>query len=1100
MAEYEVGTGHLAVVPSFRGFRRAVTRESTAAGREGSRGFGKAMGKGSQVAGGQAGRGFAKGFKQSATVNRALRGLNDEVKKASSKIGRARDVERTAAGRVRVAEAQLAEARKKYAADSSQVIRAEERLAGAQRKHEIAQSGLQAATGRLTAAQQALASAQSAVGKTGGFAAKLREDISPIAGHVRAAAARMGEFYRSSQLMAPVRTAVQGIGAAWTQASGVMKGLGSNVVRPLADRFVGLAKSAGNSLKSTVRDMPIVGSAVQSVSTGLSRAGTVLGNFGRAGANVASTMLGAFAPIGGRIASSLGNGLASVARVGVDAAMQIGSAFESALGLVATAAVGTLVASIKGGFGRLVSVENATAKMRGFGLATETVERVMDDVRDAVQDTMYTTGDMANIASQALVAGVKPGKQLNNLLASVKNTASGTGRELSEIGDIMSKVAASGTAHTLELNQLQKRGVPIWNLLAKEMNKSVDEVRSMATEGIELDTVVNTLNSSMGSMAKEMGETTTASIANMRSAFSRFGEALMQESFPGIKAIADLIKTVMNIAIELIGPLKEAFGFDQIGPGIEKIKTVTKSLQFFLDMLKRDGAGAQSAVAGIVDRAKELAPVIGLAAAAALPMIAGMLSKLPIIGSMFSGLGGGLLAGLAPILAAGGILAMLSMDPGQFASMIDGLVSSAVSGIGSMVESLVGLLGELVPKMVENLTANAPVLAAGFGQLLQGLAAALPQLIEGLVSAIVELIPAIVDALVASLPALIDGGIKLLLAIVDGLVSAIPQLVTAVVEAIPQVITALVSAIPQLIEGALQLFLGLIDGLVQALPQILTAVIEAIPVLIEGLVSQLPALIQGAIDLFLGIITGLANAIPQIVEAIIRAIPQFVSAIARSVPQLISGAVTLFLGLVSGLGRAIPQIIGAIGRMIPQLVSAVVRGVPQLISAGWDLLKGLARGIANAASLVMDAIGNVVTGAIDWAKGLLGIKSPSRVFMTIGKQVGQGFTNGIDGMTGAAKRSAEKIVKVTKDAFAGLKNVGADLSFGKSSFDAEIGDAAARVARVEASLRGTARVGAKRLARDVAASSVSQTNNVTMLERDPRVVFRQLNRELEVAL
>jgi phage-related protein len=84
-------------------------------------------------------------------------------------------------------------------------------------------------------------------------------------------------------------------------------------------------------------------------------------------------------------------------------------------------------------------------------------------------------------------------------------------------------------------------------------------------------------------------------------------------------------------------------------------------------------------------------------------------------------------------------------------------------------------------------------------------------------------------------------------------------------------------------------------------------------------------------------------------------------------------------------------IVQAIPKVVPKIVS-------QLVSMGRDLIEGLARGIANAGNAVMNAIGNVVNGAVDWAKGLLGIKSPSRVFMGIGKFTIQGMINGMDQM------------------------------------------------------------------------------------------------------
>lgn len=62
---------------------------------------------------------------------------------------------------------------------------------------------------------------------------------------------------------------------------------------------------------------------------------------------------------------------------------------------------------------------------------------------------------------------------------------------------------------------------------------------------------------------------------------------------------------------------------------------------------------------------------------------------------------------------------------------------------------------------------------------------------------------------------------------------------------------------------------------------------------------------------------------------------------------------------------------------------------------GAMILDGLKNGILSRVQAVKDAISGAVTGVIDKAKGVLGIHSPSRVFMGIGGYTMQGMANGI---------------------------------------------------------------------------------------------------------
>jgi len=1053
-------TGFVPIAPTFKGFRRNVDRTVSDASNSASKRFSKAMSRGGDVAGGLAGRGFSRGFQKSSSVSTALKSVQREMSSAAQAVSKTRLKEADAAGKVRVAEAQLTEARSKHAAGSSQVVRAEERLASARRAHTTISTELGAETKRLTEAQRVLASAQAGVGRSSRVWTQIGKDLAPVRTQLIGATASLGAFYRTSAGLAPVRSAVAGISMAWTRASGVMTGLGPVVLRPLAKRFTETARSAGSWAKQTITQMPVVGRAVSAVGNALGRTGTVLGGLARAGQTAARGIMSALGPVGGRIASTLGRGFQSAVSMAGQAASSIGRAFQGVLGGVVTAGVVGLLGSLKGGFDRLASVETATAKMRGFGLATETVDTVMAQVKDSVQGTIYTVGDMGNAAAAAVLAGVKPGEKLSGYMALLKNTATAAGAPLSEIQSIFGKIVANvGGPVTTELNQLTDRGIPAWTILADKMGLSVTEVKKLASEGeITSDVIVEHLGGAMSQMAEEVGGTTTSALQRMRSSFSRFGEALMQESFPGVKALADAVRAVMDAAIALMGPIKQAFGLDEVGPAIEKINGFTDRVTAFTEMIKSGSSEGTTAIAQIVEKIRELAPVLGIAAVAALPLMGGFLSSLPLIGPMLAGLGPGLLGGLAPLLAGGGLIAMLGMEPSAFAGVVMGIVSSVTSGFGSAVSSISSLLQDLIPVMVENLTANAPILGEGFRQLLLGLTASVGQIIPALVSAVVELVPAIVGALVSALPGIIQGGIALLLGIVQGLVSAIPQLVKAVVGAVPQLVSALVSALPLLMQGALELFLGIVQGLVQAIPEIITAIVQAIPELVTALVSQIPALIEGALQLFLGLITGLVQAIPQILTALIGAIPQIVTALVGTIPQLITGAIQLFLGIVTGLVQATPEILKAVIGMIPQIIEALIDAVPQLLQAGVDLVRGLVKGIIDSAPLVMDAIGDMIGGAIGWAKDLLGIKSPSRVFRQIGDFLTQGFAVGVLKSADKVKTATSKLVSLVKNQFEKLDGQRAAAQKRLANLEAKRADeqykASLRVADLQARLQG----------------------------------------------
>lgn len=129
------GSAWIGVKPNFSGFNRATVQGATAGGKAGGKAMGKAFG------------------------DEAAASAKVSTRKLSADLGRARDSEATAAGRVRVAEARLAEARTSGRAKASQLASAEESLAKAQRDLTKAQDRTKGATERLTAAKDRNAAA-----------------------------------------------------------------------------------------------------------------------------------------------------------------------------------------------------------------------------------------------------------------------------------------------------------------------------------------------------------------------------------------------------------------------------------------------------------------------------------------------------------------------------------------------------------------------------------------------------------------------------------------------------------------------------------------------------------------------------------------------------------------------------------------------------------------------------------------------------------------------------------------------------------------------------------------------------------------------------
>ena len=111
---------------------------------------------------------------------------------------------------------------------------------------------------------------------------------------------------------------------------------------------------------------------------------------------------------------------------------------------------------------------------------------------------------------------------------------------------------------------------------------------------------------------------------------------------------------------------------------------------------------------------------------------------------------------------------------------------------------------------------------------------------------------------------------------------------------------------------------------------------------------------------------------------------------------------------------------------IGSAIMSALSSIPgRVASIGSQIVQGIANGISGAAGVVVSKITGVVGGAIDAAKNLLGIHSPSRVFRKMFGYVMQGAALGIDDTADEPVKSMRSAVRnVEKAAVFGVSVTG----------------------------------------------------------------------------
>lgn len=251
-------------------------------------------------------------------------------------------------------------------------------------------------------------------------------------------------------------------------------------------------------------------------------------------------------------ASQALNKMASVAKVAT-----------AVVGGAAVAAIGKFV--IAGGITRALNIEDAQAKLRGLGHDAESVQTIMDNALKSVKGTSFGLGEAATTAAGAVAAGIKPGEKLEGVLKTVANSAALAGTDMGEMGAIFNKVATSNKAQMDVINQLQDRGIPVLQFVAKEMGVTAEKAAEMASDGkISFEIFERAMRKGVGSAAAEMGKTTRGSWANMQAALARIGEKIVSGPIANVRdsfgAMTSFIDTnankIVGYATNIVGSLQ----------------------------------------------------------------------------------------------------------------------------------------------------------------------------------------------------------------------------------------------------------------------------------------------------------------------------------------------------------------------------------------------------------------------------------------------------------------------------------------------------------------------------------------------------------------
>ncbi len=309
------------------------------------------------------------------------------------------------------------------------------------------------------------------------------------------------------------------------------------------------------------------------------------------------------------IAKQLGG--SKVRRAGEEGGRTLGGAVIGGLKTVGKIAGGAAVAgiglvagaAITKGFDRALQLQDAEAKLTGLGHSGESVAKIMESALAAVKGTAFGMGDAATVAASTVAAGVKPGRDLERTLTLIGDAATIAGTDMSDMGAVFNKVAASNKLQMDSINQLHDAGIPALALVADELGVTAEEASKMASAGeIDFATFQKAMESGLGGAAQESGKTFRGAMANMGAALGRLGVGFADPLVAGAPVLFTAITGALDSVNEIIAPVADGFAarltpalenaagaVDKIAPAIVGLRDLVTTGDFSADIRRALG-------------------------------------------------------------------------------------------------------------------------------------------------------------------------------------------------------------------------------------------------------------------------------------------------------------------------------------------------------------------------------------------------------------------------------------------------------------------------------------------------------------------------------
>jgi tape measure domain-containing protein len=477
-------------------------------------------------------------------------------------------------------------------------------------------------------------------------------------------------------------------------------------------------------------------------------------------------------------------------------------------------------------------------------------------------------------------------------------------------------------------------------------------------------------------------------------------------SIAGVLVVLGLGLTAMSGTIPgSVALLAAAAAFAILGPTLAFMGTLKWSTIF-------KGLAAIALVLGTL-------AVVGALAAAPLIALGGALAVL--------GLGMSLISASAYILAKA--FALLG-DVG--AKGVTTLLVALTAFIAVLPTIVINFLKGLV-EIVAAIAKIAPLVLTALGKMLGDIIAFVVAQAPKLGVAITALITMFLDIINKNVGPIIQAGWNLILNFLKGISDHIGEVVATAGTIIARFLTSLVSQLPKIISAGVNLVTKFLEGIANKAFALVSAAANLIAKFLGGIAQKIPDVIASAGKLITTFVTSIVNQLPKLIRSGVSIITKFIEGIGQAIPDILKAGVRVVRNLLNGIAQTLPDLADAGFKAIIKFLNGVERAIREnddaLIDAGFGvadaIIDGMVKGFKELGHRAVEAVGDVISELPKKALDILDMRSPSKVFMTIGRNTMWGLAKGIDDNKAAPAKSVSDTVTGMVNALGKISGVNA---------------------------------------------------------------------------